>query len=79
MDIKSTREGKAPEGKICAACGSFEGITLKHKVCSNCKSVYYCSQECQRVHWKNGHKEQCKILKAEYLKSVGGQVKVARN
>jgi hypothetical protein len=24
--------------------------------------VYYCSIECQRVDWKNGHKQRCKEL-----------------
>jgi hypothetical protein len=30
-----------------------------------CKSVFYCSKECQSASWKNGHKKQCKTLKAE--------------
>ncbi len=28
-------------------------------MCSRCKSVRYCGKECQRWHWKNGHKLRC--------------------
>lgn len=27
-------------------------INVKIKLCSRCKCVYYCSNECQAVHWK---------------------------
>lgn len=29
------------------------------EVCSRCKGPKYCSVECQRHHWKNGHKKFC--------------------
>ncbi|EEF46819.1 ubiquitin carboxyl-terminal hydrolase 18 [Ricinus communis] len=41
----------------CANCGN-----LGTKKCSRCKSVRYCSTECQEVHWKSGHKSKCKNL-----------------
>ncbi|CAL0332211.1 unnamed protein product [Lupinus luteus] len=31
------------------------------KQCSRCKSVRYCSQECQLSHWRSGHKENCTV------------------
>ena len=62
MDLKASREGKGPIGKTCNACQAPEGTTLKHKICSACKQVFYCSPECQRADWKAGHKEQCKVL-----------------
>ena len=55
---KSNRDGE--EQKVCNTCQAPEGATLKHKVCSACKSVFYCSVECQRQDWKNGHRERCK-------------------
>lgn len=27
--------------------------------CGRCKLVYYCSKDCQKLHWKAGHKEVC--------------------
>lgn len=43
----------------CAKCGR-EGAT---KLCSRCRSVSYCSKECQRQHWKS-HKRVCNRKKA---------------
>ncbi|XP_076930097.1 ubiquitin carboxyl-terminal hydrolase 18-like isoform X2 [Bidens hawaiensis] len=38
----------------CAVCNR-----LTTKICSRCKLVRYCSESCQRSHWKNGHKKRC--------------------
>ena len=29
------------------------------KMCSRCTTTYYCTRECQKRHWKLGHKNQC--------------------
>lgn len=55
---------------VCASCQAPEGLAMKHKQCSACKAVYYCSVECQRVDWKAGHKNRCKELQA-LLKKKG--------
>jgi hypothetical protein len=35
------------------------------KRCNGCNAVFYCSVECQRIHWKkNGHKAACKKTQA---------------
>ncbi|KAK7261002.1 hypothetical protein RIF29_27305 [Crotalaria pallida] len=39
----------------CAVCGNEAT-----KICSRCKAVRYCSQECQQSHWISGHKVNCK-------------------
>lgn len=39
---------------------SQEGATLSE--CAACRSVRYCSRDCQLAHW-SAHKEQCKIIK----------------
>lgn len=59
-DLQNQREGKVQLSKLCSACQSPEGETLKHKVCSACKTRFYCSTDCQRTDWKNGHKGVCK-------------------
>ena len=40
-----------------------QGGGLKLMSCSLCKSVKYCSRECQAAHWKAGHKQDCKQLR----------------
>lgn len=41
----------------CAGCGSAKGDL---KTCSRCKAFCYCSKECQKKHWKEGHQKDCK-------------------
>eukprot|EP00040_Diaphanoeca_grandis_P013821 m.69807 g.69807 ORF g.69807 m.69807 type:complete len:386 (-) comp24145_c0_seq1:240-1397(-) len=45
----------------CGSCGVPDG----KKRCGGCFSVFYCSAECQKKHWGDGHKKECKILKAK--------------
>jgi hypothetical protein len=40
----------------CDNCGT---VSTACKFCSRCRSVRYCSKDCQRAHWKSGHKLQC--------------------
>lgn len=42
----------------CASCSLEKTNLLK---CSRCKSVVYCSKECQKLHWK-AHKPICKPI-----------------
>ena len=44
----------------CDHCGTGTPPSFpKMLTCSACKSVHYCTKECQRQHWKNGHKAMC--------------------
>lgn len=50
----------AAAGRTCGACSAGsaqDGGPLK--LCGRCKKVGYCSAECQKVHWRIGHKENC--------------------
>jgi len=38
----------------CEACGTAASLR-----CARCKTVRYCSIDCQRRHWRTGHKEEC--------------------
>lgn len=46
----------------CFTCGEPGA----EKKCSACKSVYYCSKNCQKLHWFT-HKTICSDLKVKYL------------
>ena len=37
---------------------------VRLKICRGCRSLYYCSLECQSLHWSAGHKKECKVLGA---------------
>ncbi|KAK1405579.1 Ubiquitin-specific protease 16 [Heracleum sosnowskyi] len=39
----------------CALCFSPAA-----KLCSQCKAVRYCSGKCQIIHWRQGHKQECR-------------------
>jgi len=44
----------------CASCDK-RGTEIKVFRCASCKVVHYCSKECQRIHWKAGHKIDCVV------------------
>ena len=52
---------------VCANCG-LRPQQQQHqnqekeqfKFCARCRSFNYCSKKCQVVHWKAGHKVDCK-------------------
>jgi hypothetical protein len=50
---------------VCASesCATAEKYDAD-RVCSGCRSVFYCSHECQRADWK-GHKPACRVATAE--------------
>lgn len=48
-----------------ARCGNSDCHKLQlnkgdFKKCARCKTVSYCSAECQKAHWKSGHKAECR-------------------
>ena len=43
----------------CAACGKLLPHTAPR--CGNC-STPYCDRDCQKLHWKAGHKKECKQI-----------------
>jgi len=47
------------DDKACSTCSDLGG-----KMCQNCKSVFYCNRECQKLQWFV-HKKQCSSLAAE--------------
>ena len=46
---------------LCAACNR-ERYDLR--LCKGCFAVSYCDVACQRWHWKNGHKADCKAYRS---------------
>lgn len=40
-------------------CNKVESEEVKLRACSQCHTVSYCSVDCQRQHWRAGHKLCC--------------------
>ena len=41
-------------------CGNCDEVSPKLIRCSACQSIKYCNAECQRGHWRQCHKKECK-------------------
>ncbi|CAG8808626.1 7169_t:CDS:1, partial [Dentiscutata erythropus] len=60
--IGSGVDGKQLEQVMCANINVTTRFTCKNvgdKLCTNCRVIFYCSKECQKMHWKF-HKTECK-------------------
>ncbi len=70
MALPPCRQGALPRLRVCGNphCGNFaeesEGW-LPLKQCGGCRAVRYCCADCQRGHWRAGHKAECKLMGAE--------------
>ena len=50
-------------GHSCAHCGAEKALDGKKlRVCSRCKCTWYCGAECQKTHWRAGHKNHCREI-----------------
>ncbi|KAG0588367.1 hypothetical protein KC19_2G238600 [Ceratodon purpureus] len=56
----SPRKVQTP-GLFCVVC---DKPTKTRRRCSRCKSMNYCSKECQVQHWTEGHKLECRPVDA---------------
>lgn len=54
------QKGFDEDSAVCCTCGEC----APSKKCSHCKSVQYCDQKCQKIHWFT-HKKICQLLKKE--------------
>jgi hypothetical protein len=57
----------------CGFCKAAPSENEKFAVCSRCQSLFYCSPNCQRAHWRQEHKLHCKPKSAEYPAFINNQ------
>jgi len=52
-----------PSPDRCTHCGAWAADLAREdrklRKCSRCQRVRYCGRECQRAHWRAGHKAEC--------------------
>jgi hypothetical protein len=60
---QAPRSSVASTRQQCILCGRGCEDGLKLRPCSRCKLAVYCGEECQRAHWKAGHKTKCSSKK----------------
>jgi hypothetical protein len=71
--------------RFCDCCGEKEGeppAGRKLKECSACRQARYCSEECQKLAWKNGHRHKCskkKTGKEQHAAGAGGTAAAAES
>ncbi|KAJ4735717.1 Ubiquitin carboxyl-terminal hydrolase 17 [Rhynchospora pubera] len=53
---------------VCAVC--FRETTTR---CARCKAVRYCSGKCQIIHWRQGHKDECREPQIQTDNKPNGQ------
>merc|ERR1712086_678911 len=71
MGKKSRKKQAAPLPLPCDRCAKKVPATVARR-CPKCELVVYCSKECQRAAWSDGHRVQCQPMKhAEILKKTG--------
>ena len=45
------------------APSSLGGSSTGLRACTGCRAAVYCDAECQRLHWREVHKHECKVFK----------------
>ena len=58
----------AAGGGACGACGAPGAIQR----CAGCLQAVYCDAACQRLHWRGGHKRECRAAAAAVSAAVAG-------
>lgn len=69
------REGRSAH-KAVRLLQRVEKVDKSFKKCKACASVYYCSSEHQKLHWKASHKEDCKRIQKELQNLKGSSTNI---
>ena len=74
---------KLPVGREHVECdGPGCSETGPPKMCSRCHMTFYCGVACQRAHWRNGHREDCRdinFFREHFAKSESKTEEVCEN
>jgi hypothetical protein len=63
---KRVNSGLKDKIRVCRWCKNTDRGKAKYKICTGCRSAYYCSKKCQKRDWEK-HKLICKIKREEFI------------
>ena len=68
---ESEYQGVCLNGEVAVVrrCDSCRALSEKLQRCAGCEVATYCSKDCQRQHWRAGHKNSCKMFSKTPLTS----------
>ncbi|XP_071538254.1 uncharacterized protein [Panulirus ornatus] len=72
--MEGEEEHQEQEVGMCANCGFLAKLR-----CANCRQAFYCKRECQREHWKKGHKDQCQPFQVMESAELGRYMVASRD
>ncbi|GBC02154.1 hypothetical protein RclHR1_04480018 [Rhizophagus clarus] len=73
-EIKDNKEIETKKNDdVCSRCGKTSIVEAGGGICSKCKSVFYCSRDCQKEDWKR-HKKECNFNPATTTKSTSSRL-----
>ena len=60
----------------CGGCGgALSGE--RRKYCRCCRTYCYCNEDCQKKHWDNGHREECKEVE-DHMRNILRAIRLGR-
>ena len=66
MSHGKSKKAHGSQAGTCSNCGTTTAEAGSLKYCGRCRKAAYCSEACQKQHWKSGgHKQQCTAPTAE--------------
>ncbi|KAF6748484.1 hypothetical protein DFP72DRAFT_1174139 [Ephemerocybe angulata] len=69
-----------PKSNRAVVCDSMQHLSSseserktskKYMTCSNCRSVVYCSSQCQLEDWEARHRQECRNMRIDYIQRSG--------
>ncbi|TRM58330.1 hypothetical protein BD626DRAFT_611983 [Schizophyllum amplum] len=58
-EINARKARRKDRKNVCGRCNKRKLAGTRLQTCSRCKSINYCSENCQQEHWRAGHKREC--------------------
>ncbi|KAJ7734763.1 hypothetical protein DFH07DRAFT_844535 [Mycena maculata] len=65
------------KGYVCTNCAAPPSEKTVLRLCGRCKLTRYCSQDCQKTHWKQ-HKHSCRLGAGDVVRDVPAEYRAQK-